>query len=255
MGRLPPLRRLLLALIAGVVSTSIGLALADAARKKAEDNEALYKEAAEKERQAKDAEKDARKTADENGQLAAEQRALALQTLHVMVDDIGKSLKDRPGMQDLRNKLLDTMVDGLIRHHKDGRGRFGLWLNASGAGAEAVEMRLRAAGVPLARSMPGALEQLPALLAAADVHLITLRSGFAGIVLPSKVYGCLESRKPILFIGSAKSDVHLLCGRTRARSYWRVDAGDALGFAETLEDLADHVEAKEQARKFAAGVT
>src|SRR5262249_48732067 len=55
---------------------------------------------------------------------------------------------------------VDTLVDGLIRHHKDGSGRFGLWLNASGAGAENVETRLRKANVPLVRSMPSALDQL-----------------------------------------------------------------------------------------------
>jgi len=148
-----------------------------------------------------------------------------------------------------------TFVRGYLRHHQRGSGRVVLWLNALGSHAAAVADQLAAFELPLIKTAPVPLDELARLLVSPDAHLITLSDPFVGFVLPSKVYGCLESRKPILFIGSAKSDVHLLCGRTRARSYWRVDAGDALGFAETLEDLADHVEAKEQARKFAAGVT
>ncbi len=42
---------------------------------------------------------------------------------------------------------------------------------------------------------PVPLEQLPPLLIAADVHLITLRDAFVGYVLPSKVHACIEFRK------------------------------------------------------------
>jgi hypothetical protein len=132
---------------------------------------------------------------------------------------------------------VETLVEGLIRHHKAGSGRFGLWLNASGAGVETVQTRLRAAGVPLARSTPGPLEQLPALLAAADVHLITLRTAFSGIVVPSKVYGCLASRRPILFVGPESSDVHLLCSQQHDVSYCRVEPGNAQEFVAALERL------------------
>jgi hypothetical protein len=133
---------------------------------------------------------------------------------------------------------VDTVVEGLIRHHRAGNGRFGLWLNASGTGAEAVEQRLRAAGIPLARSVPVPLEQLPGVLAAADVHLITLRPQFCGIVLPSKVYGCIASRRPILFVGPESSDVHLLCSQQQGLAYARVEPGDVDGFAAALERLS-----------------
>jgi hypothetical protein len=46
------------------------------------------------------------------------------------------------------------------------------------------------------RSQPGPLEELPRLLVTADVHLISLRPEFSGIVLPSKVYGCLRRENP-----------------------------------------------------------
>ena len=99
--------------------------------------------------------------------------------------------------------------------------------------------RLSAAQIPLAYSRPVALNSLGALLAAADVHLITLRTQFSGIVLPSKIYACIESRRPILFVGPITSDVHLLCMRSAELLYRRIEPGDSDGFAEALEYFAD----------------
>jgi hypothetical protein len=134
---------------------------------------------------------------------------------------------------------VDTVVEGLIKHHRQGSGRFALWLNASGTNAPVVESRLRSAGVPIARSLPVPLEQLPGLLAAADVHLITLHPRFSGIVLPSKIYACLASGRPILFVGPKSSDVHLLCTKAERLTYEQVDPADGAGFASALERLAE----------------
>jgi hypothetical protein len=132
---------------------------------------------------------------------------------------------------------VETVVEGLIRHHRSGKGRFGLWLSASGKNVAVVEQRLRCASVPVAWSQPVPLEDLPSLLAAADVHLITLRNQFSGYVLPSKVYACIASRRPILFVGPETSDVHLLCSQARSASYERVEPGDVDGFAAAIERL------------------
>jgi hypothetical protein len=133
---------------------------------------------------------------------------------------------------------VDTVVDGLIRHHHAGRGEFGLWLSASGSAIASVIQRLRAAGVPFVHTHPVALDQLPGLLVAADAHLITLRPGFAGVVVPSKMYGCLESDRPIVFVGPKSSDVHLVCTQAGRPAYEHVEPGDALGFAQALGRLA-----------------
>jgi hypothetical protein len=136
---------------------------------------------------------------------------------------------------------VETVVEGLIRHHRVGSGRFALWLNASGSGVDYVEECLRSAGVPVARSAPVALEQLPMLLAAADVHLITLRPRFSGIVLPSKIYACIASRRPIAFIGPKSSDVHLLCTQVEKLTYEQIEPGDSFAFAGALERFAVRV--------------
>jgi len=136
---------------------------------------------------------------------------------------------------------VDTLVEGYLAHHRQGSGRVGLWINAIGANADRVEQRLRAAGAPVARSRPVPLADLPRLLVTPAAHLICLRDGFVGYVLPSKVYGCLLSGRPILFIGSDRSDVDLLCRERCApgQTYLRVPVGDVAGVADALETLAD----------------
>jgi len=44
-----------------------------------------------------------------------------------------------------------------------------------------------------------------ALLWAADVHLITMKPGWEGVIVPSKLYGALQTASPVLFIGPAES--------------------------------------------------
>src|SRR5262249_14366844 len=101
------------------------------------------------------------------------------------------------------------------------------WLNATGAKADRVERELRQRGAPIHRSCLVPLEELPRLLIAVDVHLITLRDPFVGYVVPSKIYSCMESGKRVLFIGSASSDVHLVASDTLSGDrYFRVDVGD-----------------------------
>jgi hypothetical protein len=138
-----------------------------------------------------------------------------------------------------------TFVAGYRLHHRRGSGRVGLWLNATGARADACEQALRAEGLAVARSRPVPLGDLPRLLLAADAHLITLRDAFVGYVLPSKVYGCLAAGGDVLYVGSRGSDVHLLCSRALpASGYRQVEVGDAEGVAQALEAIADRAAAR-----------
>jgi UDP-N-acetylmuramyl pentapeptide phosphotransferase/UDP-N-acetylglucosamine-1-phosphate transferase len=135
---------------------------------------------------------------------------------------------------------VETFVQGYIRHHLLGSGRVALWLNAAGTGTGAVEQRLKGADVPIVRTGPVPLQDLARLLVAPDAHLITLKDEFVGYVMPSKVYGCIESGRPILFVGNRQSDVDLLCCQAeRVPWYRRVSVGDPAGVAAALEELAN----------------
>lgn len=145
----------------------------------------------------------------------------------------------------------ETFVEGYRRHHREGSGRVVLWLNATGAKADRVEELLRRLGLPVYRSRPLPLELLPRLLVTPDAHLITLRDGFVGYVLPSKVYGCIESGLPVLYVGSPRSDVHLLCSQGLPPDrYQRVDVGDPAGVTRVLETLP--LDKPENPRKIAS---
>nr|WP_229600786.1 glycosyltransferase [Reyranella sp. MMS21-HV4-11] len=137
---------------------------------------------------------------------------------------------------------VETVARGYELHHKSGSGRVHLWLSATGAGAEDLAARFAAAGLPFHRSSPVPLERLSGLLRAPVAHLVTLRDAFVGYVMPSKIYACIESGKPVLFVGSAASDVDLLAAPAPA-GYWRVPCGDADGFAAALEEMADRCRA------------
>jgi hypothetical protein len=133
----------------------------------------------------------------------------------------------------------ETFLEGYRLHHREGSGGVALWLNATGAKADRLEARLRELGLPVHRSRPVPLERLASLLVAPDAHLITLRDEFVGYVLPSKVWGCVASGRPVVFVGSAESDVHRICAaRLAPGEYRRVPVGDATAMRRALDDLA-----------------
>lgn len=133
---------------------------------------------------------------------------------------------------------VDTVAEGYIRHHRQGSGRVKLWLSATGGGAEDLADRLSKEGVPVHRSAPVPIDSLAGLLRAPHAHLVTLKDSFVGYVMPSKIYACVASKRPIVFVGSSDSDVDLLA-REGTAAYWRVSCGDPAGFAGALEELAD----------------
>ena len=51
--------------------------------------------------------------------------------------------------------------------------------------------------------------ELPSRLAAADIHIVTLREEFTGTVVPSKFFEALAAGRPVLFCGSPRSAIAL----------------------------------------------
>ncbi len=132
----------------------------------------------------------------------------------------------------------NTFIDAYSQYFHQSKRGLRFWLNATGAKADRVEREFRARGVPIYRSSLVPLEELPRLLLAVDVHLITLRDPFVGYVLPSKIHACIESGKRILFVGSERSDIHLLAsGALPSGQYHRVDVGDVDGLVGALHAM------------------
>jgi hypothetical protein len=136
----------------------------------------------------------------------------------------------------------NTFIEGYSEYFRQSPLGLRFWLNATGAKADRVERELRSRGVPIYRSRLVPIDDLPRLLIAADAHLVTLRDPFVGYVLPSKIHGCIDSGKRILFIGSKDSDVHLLASRALPPDrYQRVSVDDVRGLVNALQAMEKEI--------------
>ncbi|HET7206823.1 MAG TPA: glycosyltransferase, partial [Terriglobales bacterium] len=55
--------------------------------------------------------------------------------------------------------------------------------------------------------------RIPSVLAAADAHIITVKRGLEGVVVPSKMYGILAAGKPIIAVAPEETDAASLGAR------------------------------------------
>ena len=83
----------------------------------------------------------------------------------------------------------------------------GIGLVFVGEGAQRAQLESSAAGVSNIRFLPFfPASKIPSVLAAADAHLITVKRGLEGVVVPSKMYGILAAGKPIVAAAPSESD-------------------------------------------------
>jgi len=77
-------------------------------------------------------------------------------------------------------------------------------------------------------------------LGAIDLHLVTLKEGMEGLVLPSKIYGVLAAGRPIAFIGDENGEIADLIHAKKIG--FTVGHGDGAGLAEQIQLLAGSAE-------------
>jgi colanic acid biosynthesis glycosyl transferase WcaI len=97
----------------------------------------------------------------------------------------------------------NVLLDGVRNLATDGVG-----LVFVGDGAQREKLEQAASGMRNVRFLPffpGS--KIPSVLAAADAHLITIKRGLEGVVVPSKMYGILAAGKPIVAVAPAGCDV------------------------------------------------
>ena len=84
----------------------------------------------------------------------------------------------------------------------------GVGLVFVGEGAKRAEIEAAAQGSPAVRFLPfWPPEHIPHVLAAGDLHIVTIRRGLEGVVVPSKLYGILAAGRPVLAVAPEESDV------------------------------------------------
>jgi len=76
-----------------------------------------------------------------------------------------------------------------------------------GDGANRAELEASAASLPDVRFLPfRPVAQVPHVMMAGDVHIVTVRRGLEGVVVPSKLYSILAAGRPVLVVAAANSD-------------------------------------------------
>jgi glycosyltransferase involved in cell wall biosynthesis len=96
----------------------------------------------------------------------------------------------------------NTLINAAHKLTSDGVG-----LVFVGDGAQRAEIEAAAAGAENIRFLnffPAS--KIPSVLAAADAHVITVKRGLEGVVVPSKMYGILAAGKPIVAVAPAETD-------------------------------------------------
>ncbi len=125
----------------------------------------------------------------------------------------------------------DTLLEGARQLAADGVG-----LVFVGDGAQREKLESASCGMPNVRFLPYfPANKIPSVLAAADAHVITVKRGLEGVVVPSKMYGILAAGKPIVAVAPGECDVVSLGNRKGFAI--SADPEDPLGLAERVREL------------------
>jgi glycosyltransferase involved in cell wall biosynthesis len=125
----------------------------------------------------------------------------------------------------------DTLLAGARSLAADGVG-----LVFVGDGAQKEKLKNASAGIPNVRFLPFfPAGKISSVLAAADAHVITIKRGLEGVVVPSKMFGILAAGKPIVAVAPEECDV-VSIGRQKGFSI-SSDPDDPVQFAERVRQI------------------
>jgi colanic acid biosynthesis glycosyl transferase WcaI len=84
----------------------------------------------------------------------------------------------------------------------------GIGLVFVGDGAQRAQLEAASAGCCNVRFLPFfPASKIASVLAAPDAHIVTIKRGLEGVIVPSKMYGILAAGKPILAVAPRETDV------------------------------------------------
>jgi colanic acid biosynthesis glycosyl transferase WcaI len=90
----------------------------------------------------------------------------------------------------------------------------GVGLVCVGDGAQRPRLQNLAADIPNVRFLPFfPASKVSSVIAAADAHIITIKRGLEGVVVPSKMYGILTAGRPIIAVAPKETDAVTLGAR------------------------------------------
>jgi colanic acid biosynthesis glycosyl transferase WcaI len=107
-----------------------------------------------------------------------------------------------------------------------------------GEGANRERLQRAAQGSANVRFLPfRPAAEIPLVMAAGDVHIICVRRGLEGVVVPSKLYSVLAAGRPVFAVAAEESDVVRIV--REARCGLAADPDDPAAVAAALRKLRD----------------
>jgi colanic acid biosynthesis glycosyl transferase WcaI len=118
-----------------------------------------------------------------------------------------------------------------------------------GGGANRDAVGASAANLPNVRFVPfRPAGEIPHVMMAGDVHIVTVRRGLEGVVVPSKLYSILAAGRPVLAVAASSSDAARIV--TAAGCGLAADPGDPAAVAAAIRELrSDPVRLAEMGRR------
>ena len=112
----------------------------------------------------------------------------------------------------------------------------GIGLVFVGDGAQRAQIETAAAGCKNVRFLPFfPASKIASVLSAPDAHIVTIKRGLEGVIVPSKMYGILAAGKPIVAVAPRETDVAAM-GEKRGFALWG-DPDDAEQVACAVREL------------------
>ena len=134
----------------------------------------------------------------------------------------------------------DTLIEA-ARQLGAGQDSSGIGIVFVGEGAQKARMVSSAAENSGVRFLPfRPASEIPFVLGAADIHIVTLKRGLEGVIVPSKLYPILAAGKPVLVVSTPVTDAASIVAKAGCGMV--VDPDDAAGVAAALRELAAHPE-------------
>ena len=129
-----------------------------------------------------------------------------------------------------------TLIDSARLLERDG---VGLVFIGEGAMKDAVQESARGCGnVRFLPFRPAA--EVPWVMAAGDLHVVTVKRGLEGVVVPSKVYNILAAGRPLLAVATGKTEVARFAGRDGCGI--AADPDDPAALAGAVRSVLGHPE-------------
>src|SRR5579864_3040267 len=134
----------------------------------------------------------------------------------------------------------DTLIEAGRQLSADASNA-GIGILFVGEGAQKARMVAAASGISTVKFLPfRPASEIPFVLGAGDVHIVTVKRGLEGVIVPSKLYPILAAGKPVLVVSTQLTDAADII--TKAGCGVVVDPDDPAGVAAAIRELAANPE-------------